>query len=367
MSNQNQNESPIEHIKAQLDGRWESVLGHFGLAQQISAAPKNVHTPCPKTGDGKTKFRRFRDVDDRGGCYHNDYGPMHDGIAVIAWLNDWTVKETVKQLLDYVGGMPTEKVQGRRLVKASSSYSLSDEDKEKRQAVLRKVYAGSTPIEGTPAESYLRFRAIAGNLNDLSVLRYHPRLMYMQPGMDKPTYHPGMLAIYHDENGKPLTMHRTFLAPEGKGKAEVDAPKKIFSSPGDIRGGCIRLDEPIADQDGNLVIGICEGLENALSIREGSGCPMWVGYSDRVMTMVKFDPRIKTVVIWRDIDRSGAGKRAADDLSERLNKEGVRPIIMTPPSDLDEVDWNDIYVERGIAGMPKMPEGMRISAFLGGE
>lgn len=357
---------PIEHIKRSLYGRWEQALAHFGLGEQIKAAPPNVHTPCPKSGAGKTKFRRFRDVDKNGGCYHNDLGPLSDGIAVISWLNDWNTSKTVKELLNFVGGMPTEFVKSKPLPKdAYSSYELSAEEVEKRKKVLRKVWAGSKPIPGTPAETYLRNRGIKGDLSDLGALRYHSNLLYMDETMEKPLWIPGLLAIYSDGEGKPLTMHRTFLNEDGSGKANVASPKKIISSPGDIRGGAIRLDCPVEDENGDYVIGLCEGLENGLSVREATGCPMWIGYSDRVMTMVKLDPRIKTVIVWADKEPSGAGIRAANDIKEKLEAEGRKVIIEIPNDPRPKVDWNDIYAERGIAGFPWImrPE-MRVSACI---
>jgi len=361
---------PIEYIKQSLCGRWESALAHFGLAEQIRSAAPNVHTPCPKTGAGKTKFRRFRDVDLNGGCYHNDHGPLMDGIQVISWLNDWDTKKTVKELLAYVGGMPTTAVKSKPLPKnAYSTNKLSKEEKQKRKYVLRKIYSESTPIVGTPVETYLRSRGIKGDISDLGCLRYHPNLMYFDEEMKaenkKPLWLPGMLAIYSDSEGKPLTMHRTFLKKSGEGKAEVSSQKKIVASPGDIRGGAIRIDCPIADDNGDYVIGLCEGIENALSVREATGCPMWVGYSDRVMTMVKLDPRIKTVIVWADKEPSGAGARAAKDIKEKLEAEGRKVIIEMPDDPREKVDWNDIYAEFGVAGFPWImrPE-MRIEACL---
>lgn len=360
---------PIDHIKQSLYGRWEQALAHFGLSEQIKSAPPNVHTPCPKTGMGKTKFRRFRDVDLNGGCYHNDVGPMSDGITVISWLNDWDTSKTVKELLSFVGGMPTEAVKAKPLPKdAYKAYQLSEEEVAKRKDVLRKIWAKTAPVQGTPAEVYLRSRGIKGDVSDVNCLRYHPRLMYMDETMEKPLWIPGLLAIYSDEAGKPLTMHRTFLKPDGSGKADVAAPKKIIAPPGDIRGGAIRIDAPMIDEDGNGVIGLCEGIENALSIREATGCPMWVGYSDRVMTMVKLDPLIKTVIVWADIEPSGAGLSAANDIKEKLEAEGREVIIEVPDDARDKVDWNDIYCEQGLDGFPwVMKPDMRVDACLVGK
>lgn len=391
-------DDPIQYIKDRLIGQWEHVLAHFGLADQIARAAPNIQTPCPKTGEGKTKFRRFKDCHLNGGAYHNDEGPMMDGIYVIAWLNNWSLSETTKQLLRYINGNAIKRPSKKFIEQAQRArYELTEEERTKRQKWLRRAYTQSTPIEGTLVETYLRSRGIKGDLSSLTMLRFHPNLYYKDADMPKATYHPGMLALYSDADGNPITMHRTFIAKDGQGKANVTQQKKIFQALADIRGGAIRIDEPVADKNGDLVIGVCEGIENALSVREATGCPMWVGYSDRVMTMVKFDPRIKTVIIWADKEPSGAGKKAADDLTERLKGLGVRSIVMLPELkkekrdcdremaeylaerlkairvrpkvilpevEKEKLDWNDVYVKYGASAFPKIPEHMRGSFYL---
>lgn len=50
-----------------------------------------------------------------------------------------------------------------------------------------------------------------------------------------------MLALVTDDEGRIVTLHRTYLTPEGI-KAPVEAPKKLYA--GGARGGLIRLGEP---------------------------------------------------------------------------------------------------------------------------
>ena len=59
-----------------------------------------------------------------------------------------------------------------------------------------------------------------------------------------------MLALVTDDEGRIVTLHRTYLTPEGI-KAPVEAPKKLYA--GGARGGLIRLGEP------SDVLGIAEG------------------------------------------------------------------------------------------------------------
>ena len=77
-----------------------------------------------------------------------------------------------------------------------------------------------------------------------------------------------MLALVTDDEGRIVTLHRTYLTPEGI-KAPVEAPKKLYA--GGARGGLIRLGEP------SDVLGIAEGLKRRCrrgrSSRFPSGAP----------------------------------------------------------------------------------------------
>lgn len=75
-----------------------------------------------------------------------------------------------------------------------------------------------------------------------------------------------MLALVTDDEGRIVTLHRTYLTPEGI-KAPVEAPKKLYA--GGARGGLIRLGEP------SDVLGIAEGIETALSARTLFKIPVW--------------------------------------------------------------------------------------------
>ena len=86
----------INHVKALVDqsGGWESVLSNYhGLAQSFEKGTRQQ--PCPLTGGGRTKFRWFRDYRDTGGAYHNDVGPLPDGISVVSWYVGCSVSQAL--------------------------------------------------------------------------------------------------------------------------------------------------------------------------------------------------------------------------------------------------------------------------------
>jgi hypothetical protein len=87
----------------------------------------------------------------------------------------------------------------------------------------RRLFAMSQPINGTVAETYLRGRGITA-LHATGALRFHPRCYY-RPDDDRPTETwPAMIAAVTDFDGRLTGVHRTWLAPDGTGKAPIDTP-----------------------------------------------------------------------------------------------------------------------------------------------
>lgn len=113
------------------------------------------------------------------------------------------------------------------------------------------------PIEpDSVAAAYLKRRGCALPPYD-GHLCWHPELRH-------PTGHvgPGLVALVTDAvTGEWMTLHRTWLAPDGSGKAAVDPPRLWW--PGLPKmGGVIRLCD---DADVTMGLAVAEGIENALA------------------------------------------------------------------------------------------------------
>ncbi|PTC01262.1 hypothetical protein C9975_03000 [Thalassospira xiamenensis] len=293
-------------------------------------------------------FRWFKDVESTGGGYHNEVGPLADGIDVIAWYTGLSKSAALDEIIRLCGGdlssVSKFEVQKARALQAKKAVNrYSDEEIAKNRKVLSRIKSEAVPIVGTHAEAYLRNRGIEADLNPLGDLGFHPNLSYWVEEKKCFEKYPGMLAMVRDVKGRPVTMHRTFLDREQPTKAPVSNAKLQFKGIGDVRGCAIRIDNPILMPDGKKLIGVSEGIENALSVREASGCPMWVGISDRLMEMIKFPDDIGHVVVWADVEPSGAGVRAAERMKEALEAKGIRVYILKPEVNAEKVDWNDVY------------------------
>lgn len=104
----------------------------------------------------------------------------------------------------------------------------------------RRLFAMSQPIPRTVVDTYLRNRGITA-LHGTGSLRFHPRC-YFRPDEHSPTESwPAMIASVTDLGGRITGVHRTWLAPDGSGKAPVDTPRRAM---GDLLGHAVRFGIP---------------------------------------------------------------------------------------------------------------------------
>lgn len=204
---------------------------------------------------------------------------------------------------------------------------------ERRRAVLRRVWSETYPLTvADPVVTYLAQRAIPLPLDDMpTVLRYHPHLAYRHDD-GRYTYHPAMVAQVDDASGHAVTLHRTYLTPDGR-KADVPTPKKLMPAviSGATRGGAIRL-YPAGE-----TLAISEGIETALAVRLATGVPVWSTICAGGMARLVVPDEVRLVVICADHD--AAGLDAARALARRLLAERQRVKILTP--DTPGADWAD--------------------------
>jgi hypothetical protein len=154
-----------------------------------------------------------------------------------------------------------------------------------------------------------------------------------------------------DHEGNAITIHRTYLTLEGF-KAPVDNPKKTMSYPSfrKLTGALARLGDPE-----NGTIGLAEGIETALAVREATGQVCWAATSAALMEAAVLPQSIRRVVVWADNDQLKAGQKAALKLAIRLKEEGRKVKVHIPERPLEKKswDWNDVLVHQGLGGFPK--------------
>ena len=202
------------------------------------------------------------------------------------------------------------------------------DDLTKRIDKADRLWNESHPIEpGDPVWLYLKNRGIT--LTEYPQdLHTHPALPYWEVGnTGKPVktgIFPAMLAIIRSPAGKPVGIHRTWISPDGSGKAPVESPKKLYKVH-DLAGLAVRLFSP---RDG--VLGICEGIEDALSAWILWKIPTWACLGTSGMKVFQAPEGIKEFLIFSDRDASGAGQKAGWELKDRMAETGRAARVLVP-------------------------------------
>jgi hypothetical protein len=128
-------------------------------------------------------------------------------------------------------------------------------------------------------------------------------------------------------------VHRTWLAPDGKGKAAVETQRRAM---GHLLGNAVRL----IPHDDILVVG--EGIETMLSLSEvAPGLPVWAALSSGHLGAVLLPEGVQRLYI--AIDRDPAGQRAAERLSARALDAGITVRVLEPQLG----DFNDDLLANG--------------------
>ena len=183
----------------------------------------------------------------------------------------------------------------------------------------RRLFAMSRPIGGTLVETYLRDRGIK-IAHNAGALRFHPRCYY-RPDEHSPTETwPAMIAAVTDLDGRITGVHRTWLAPDGFGKAPVDTPRRAMGS---LLGHAVRF----GAADDALAVG--EGIETMLSLRCAlPAMPMAAALSANHLAALLLPLTLRRLYIARDAD--AAGDMALAALTERAEAAGIEALAMSP-------------------------------------
>lgn len=201
----------------------------------------------------------------------------------------------------------------------------------RRADAARNLWSEAQPIDGTPAEAYLRGRGINCPLPDQ--LRFHPQCWHGPSNARC----PAMVALV--EGGESFAVHRTFLRPDGGGKAGLPGGDKLML--GATAGGAVRL----CDGSGRLVI--AEGIESALSLLCGllaGPLQLWAALSTSGLRSLRLPEQTGQLVIAGDGDQPG--RAAVHALATKAHGLGWCVSLIDPG---DGFDFNDVLTGKGVA------------------
>lgn len=183
----------------------------------------------------------------------------------------------------------------------------------------RRLFALSRPIDGTLAARYLRRRGVTIQ-QELTSLRFHPRCYYRSDAHEPTRTWPAMIAAVSNLSGAITGAHRTWLSPDGAGKAPVDTPRKAM---GELLGHAVRFG--LAGD----VMAVGEGIESVLSVREAlPAMATAAALSAAHLAAIHFPETLRRLYILCDNDP--AGDSASDVLIQRADAAGIEAIALSP-------------------------------------
>jgi hypothetical protein len=207
----------------------------------------------------------------------------------------------------------------------------AEAEAQRKAAQAKRLWDGAQPIAGTVAEAYLRdARGISCDL--APTLRFHPECWH---GPSARRW-PALVALVE---GGGFAVHRTYLRPDGSGKAGLDGGDKLML--GAVSGGAVRL------SGGPSRLVVAEGIESGLSLlcRLLDGpATVWAALSTSGLRGLRLPARPGRLTIATDGDKPG--REAAHALAERAHGLGWHVSMLDPG---DGLDFNDILTRKAVA------------------
>jgi putative DNA primase/helicase len=207
-----------------------------------------------------------------------------------------------------------------------------------RVSIASRLWHEARPIGMTLAENYLIHRglqlgseAYAGD-----ALRFHnacPFRLAHGHVLRLPALVAKMVAI---RTGEFCGVHRTALAPDGRGKAELTGlgnPKKML---GRAAGACVKLSP---DEEVSCGLHIAEGIETALACIAMGFRPTWAALSAGGVATFPVLAGIETLTVFADHDANATGLKAARQCASQWSGAGREVTIALPPD--QGRDWAD--------------------------
>ena len=331
-------DSALNRIKHTAQGRWPEIFAAAGMDPGHFV---KSNRPCPLCG-GRDRFSLLKgernEPDGRWYCRGCGYG---DGIELVKRFRGSTFPQTLRWLEAYLG------IEHQRESFCHRPEGLSEAEKTVRRRERNLAFwNAAVPLRDLSRESpqwkYLASRGL-GACDASAMLRAEAETEAWETNEDgerrSAGRYPVLLAAVTDGSGGIITLHRTFLTPDG-GKAPLSSPKKL--APGAIEDGHIRLFPPTA------ILCLAEGIETALSVHEMTGLPVWSAISLTGLRKFGEVPEgVKKIHICGDNDRSYAGAAGAYELAARIRRSrpDIEVAVHIPPE--PGTDWNDVLRSGG--------------------
>ncbi|MCG7871031.1 MAG: toprim domain-containing protein [Candidatus Thiodiazotropha lotti] len=290
----------------------------------------------------------------------------HSGIGMIAWAEGWDYLDAKDAVADVLGMLPDTASMPQlpvRKAKPVAVPALTKQEAKRRRNSLLKLWQEGVSTKHPVAEPlrlYLARRGLPTKGLNPEVFRFHPGLLYYSEEGERQGKHPALLTRMVNEQGRGVTIHRTYLTTDGE-KAVVEMARKIClydEHSHSLSGSAVHLTQP------GRVLSVGEGIETMLSVLEATQMPTWATTTASLLASLEMPDEVEELWIWADKDRSRAGETFARKLCERAWAEGRRARIILPHGDIPagekSLDWNDILRIHGVRGFPRVDESVQL-------
>lgn len=354
----------VASLKREAEGKWADIIPR--LAPDLAPAFEKIgtHVACPMcSGTSGKNLRVYPKAVDQGMLICNTCG-AHAGLDALLWAG-WSYLDAIREVNDLLNGaaskLSPEQEAKLAAEKAARHAKLAKEQAEKDKRATRrlnKTWQEAVPLShqiARPAQAYYASRGLPAPVT--GEIRFHPGLPFYEEVKDEKTSEakrvfrgvfPTIVARFSTAEGKPGTLHRTYLTRDGR-KAPFSDVKKLMTAPSRtvLTGGAIRITPP------SIILGITEGIETALAATKLTGINCWAAYSATMLENFLPPSPVEKVIVYADKDNSGRGYEAALKLVERLWAQGIMASIQLPEDDIPEgakgIDWNDVLLQREVA------------------
>lgn len=299
------------------------------LAQQIKLLALELVGTKPTSGNGhEMRFRRHGSLSvetagaKAGSWYDHEAGRGGDALELVVHLRGCSKRDALAWARVWLGissATGTEAPPRRPAPEARQKVRAES----KTLDLAHRLWKEGQPAKASPVEQYLASRGLW--LPADAPLRFHPACPRGRGGERL----PAMVALMTDPvTGEACGVHRTFLAPDGRGKAPGQAKMMAGAA------GVVRL---VPDEEVSLGLGIAEGIETALAVAQFCGwAPVWAALSAGAITSFPILRGVECLTICADGD--AAGMDAARACAERWRDAGCEASILEAPAGEDFLD-----------------------------
>jgi putative DNA primase/helicase len=187
---------------------------------------------------------------------------------------------------------------------------------DKPKTSLADKFKRMDQLKGTDGEKYLLKRGI--RVLPTSGVRFNDSTI---------------VSVASDNNHKAVYVHKTFL--DGDKKAQGTSRKLYKVGEGDCSIKMFPLTE---------TLGVAEGIETALSVKQLYKCSCWSTLNTSLMKRFKAPKGVTHLMVFADSDKNGAGHAAAFECANKnmlANNDVERVTVRWP----ERGDFNDVLQE----------------------